>query len=75
MKASASRDLGAGFKLLYSGGNIVRNRVGIVIHPALVPVVKDILRVSDRLIAVTLQVQFVSSLDMHHNKAVMMKKS
>ncbi len=56
-KGSASRDLGSGFKLLYSGGDTTRNGVGIVLHPALVLLVKEITRVSDRLMAVTMQLK------------------
>ena len=42
-KGSASEDLGSGYKLLYSGGDINRNGVGIVIHPELSLLVKDVI--------------------------------
>ena len=56
-KGAAAKDLGSGFKLLYSGGDTTRNGVGIVLHPTLTLLVKEVIRVSDRLMAVRIQMK------------------
>lgn len=53
-KGAKSRDLGEGYKLLYYGTTTTRNGVGVVLHETLRDRVLEVMRVSDRLMAVKL---------------------
>ena len=56
-KRSKARNIGGGCKLFYNGGDGKRNGVGIVVREELVESVLEVKRVSDRLMAMKLEVK------------------
>ena len=53
-KGNSARPVGEGYKVYYAGRTTRRNGVGIILHPELQPNVIEVLRVSDRLMAMRL---------------------
>ncbi|KAK2891998.1 hypothetical protein Q8A73_017663 [Channa argus] len=58
-KGSKARSLGAGFKLFYHGSDRWRNGVGVILKEELVRNVLEVIRVSDRLMSLKLEIEVV----------------
>ncbi|KAK3540585.1 hypothetical protein QTP70_034343 [Hemibagrus guttatus] len=58
-KGSKARSIGAGFKLFYYGVNSKRNGVGVVLKEEFVRNVLEVVRVSDRVISLKLEIEGV----------------
>ena len=56
-KGSKSKNIGGGCKLFYNGADGRRNGIGIVVREDLVESVLEVKRVSDRLMAIKLEVK------------------
>ncbi|KAK2921658.1 hypothetical protein Q8A73_001143 [Channa argus] len=58
-KGSKARSVGAGFKLFYHGSDRRRNGVGVILKEELVRNVLEVIRVSDRLMSLELEIEGV----------------
>ena len=56
-KGSKARNIGGGCKLFYNGTDGIKNGIGIVVREELVESVLEMIRVSDRLMAMKLEVK------------------
>ena len=56
-KGNKARNIGGGWKIFYNGAGVRKNGIGIVLREELVESVLELNRVSDRLMAMKLEVK------------------